>query len=825
MNRPAETAGPPLPAAARPKIYETREGVRLLANQDKTGHWNRWGPFLSERAWGTVREDYSANGDAWAYFPHDHARSKAYRWNEDGLGGISDRHQYLCFALALWNGRDPFLKERVFGLSSGEGNHGEDVKEYYYYLDNTPTHSYMKYLYKYPQAEYPYQRLVDESRRRTKLDPEFELVDTGIFDEGRYFDVFVEYAKRSAEDLLIRISITNRGPDAAPIHALPTLWFRNTWTWGRDDRRPSIALHPSADRSESRARVLVARHWQLGEYWFCCPGADAVLFTENETNLERLYAAPSPTPYAKDAFHAFVVSDKAEAVNPAATGTKAAALYARTIASGETITLDLRLASATDHPREPFLDGFEAMLTQRRAEADEFYGAVVPASLSAEERLVARQAFAGTLWSKQYYHYVLTDWLEGDPLEPPPPATRRKGRNHEWTHFFTRDVIAMPDKWEFPWFASWDLGFHCATLAHVDPSVRQGTDPADAAGVVHAPERADPRLRVGFRGRESAHPVTGGEMGLRHRAPSHGRRGPRVPRTRVPEDAPQLHLVGQPEGRARQEHLPGRLPRDGQHRRLRPRQAPARVPAGAGRWHQLDGGLRQEHAVDRPGAGGEESCLRGPRQQVLGAFHLHRRCDERPQQPRHVALGRAGRVLLRPPDLGAAWAVPGPCPHHGGLRADVRRVRGVGRHVQALPGIPAAPPVVHRAPPPSRRERGADGRSRRSTTPRSSGSCDRISFGACSRTCWTRTSFSRRTACGRCPATIWITRSCFTWTGRSIGWTTSRASRRPTCSEATPTGAARSGCPSTSSSCGRSGSTTGTTATRSESSARPARGG
>jgi mannosylglycerate hydrolase MGH1-like protein len=450
-------------------IYHTREGARLLTSRERAGHWNRWGPFLAERAWGTVREDYSANGDPWGYFPHDHARSKAYRWNEDGLGGISDRHQYLCFALALWNGRDPFLKERLFGLSSSEGNHGEDVKEYYYYLDNTPTHSYMQYLYKYPQAEYPYRRLIEESRRRTRLDPEFELIDTGLFDQGRYFDVFVEYAKRGAEDLLIRISVINRGPEAAPIRVMPTLWFRNTWTWGRDDRRPSIALGPATGQAESRARVLVARHWQLGEYLLCCPGADEMLFTENETNVERLYGAPSPTPYVKDAFHAYVVNGTLDAVNPVATGTKAAALYARTIGPGETVTFDLRLVSAAEDPREPFVDGFDEVLAQRREEADEFYGAVLPGALSAEERLVARQAFAGMLWSKQYYHYVVTDWLEGDPLEPPPPTTRRRGRNHEWTHFFTRDVIAMPDKWEFPWFASWDLGFHCATLAYVDP--------------------------------------------------------------------------------------------------------------------------------------------------------------------------------------------------------------------------------------------------------------------------------------------------------------------------------------------------------------------
>ena len=450
-------------------IYDTREGARLLMNQQRKGHWNRWGSFLSERAWGTVREDYSADGNAWNYFPHDHARSRAYRWNEDGIAGICDRHQYLCFALALWNGRDPILKERLFGLTSSEGNHGEDVKEYYFYLDNTPTHSYMKYLYKFPQAEYPYEQLLKENRRRTKLDMEYELVDTGIFDQGRYFDVVVEYAKAEPEDLLIRITISNRGPEAAPVHVLPTLWFRNTWSWGRDDRRPSISA-ANAGQQKSQLPTLVAKHWELGEYRLYCSGADDLLFTENETNNERLYGVPSPTPYVKDAFHAYVVKGKREAVNPAATGTKAAARYNRTIGVGETINFDLRLASVRDeHPlHTPYID-FEAALTERKKEADEFYNIVLPPKLSADERLVARQAFAGTLWSKQYYHYVVTDWLDGDPSEPAPPPQRLQGRNHEWTHVFTRDVISMPDKWEFPWFASWDLGFHCITLAHVDP--------------------------------------------------------------------------------------------------------------------------------------------------------------------------------------------------------------------------------------------------------------------------------------------------------------------------------------------------------------------
>jgi len=457
------------PMTAPTSIYTTREGARLAMNRQQEGHWNRWGPFLAERAWGTVREDYSPDGDAWNYFPHEHARSRAYRWSEDGLAGICDRHQYLCFALALWNQRDALLKERLFGLANTEGNHGEDVKEYYYYLDNTPTHSYMRYLYKYPQAAYPYERLRAENRRRSKREPEYELVDTGVFDGGRYFDVEVEYAKRDAEDLLIRIRVSNRGPATAPIHVLPTLWFRNTWSWGRDDHRPSLVAEDDGAGGKPVRRV-VARHRELGTYVLYCSGPDDLLFTENETNDKLLYGTPSPTPYVKDAFHAYVVHSEREAVNRAGRGTKAAAHYRGRVGAGENLTIDLRLAAMQGgRPlTDPFED-FEAVVRQRRAEADEFYAAVLPAALSEDAKLVTRQAFAGLLWSKQYYHYVVSDWLDGDPAQPRPPIQREEGRNHEWTHLFTRDVISMPDKWEFPWFASWDLGFHCVALAEVDP--------------------------------------------------------------------------------------------------------------------------------------------------------------------------------------------------------------------------------------------------------------------------------------------------------------------------------------------------------------------
>jgi len=451
-------------------MYETAEGKRLSMNKLQVGHWNRWGPFVAERAWGTVREDYSPDGSAWNYFPHDHARSRANRWDEDGLAAICDRHQYLCFGLALWNGHDPLLKERMFGLTGAEGNHGEDVKEYYFYLDSTPTHSYMKMLYKYPHAAYPYEQLVAENRRRDRTSPEFELVDTGIFDQHRYFDVVAEYAKAAAEDILIRISITNRGPDAASIDILPQVWFRNTWSWGRDSRKPRASVKLMGPGGNPRTQAISTVHRELGEMVLYCCGPDELLFTENETNTQRLYGTACASDYVKDAFHEYIVGGKRSTINPAQIGTKAAARYHRTVAAGQTIHIDLRLARSKDGLAltDPFAD-FDATIANRKAEADEFYNVVLPGRMTDDARLVARQAMAGMLWSKQYYHYVVSDWLEGDPAQPPPPEQRRTGRNSDWGHVFTRDVISMPDKWEFPWFASWDLGFHCVTLARVDP--------------------------------------------------------------------------------------------------------------------------------------------------------------------------------------------------------------------------------------------------------------------------------------------------------------------------------------------------------------------
>ena len=454
----------------------TAEERRLEESNQRRKHWKRWGPYLSERAWGTVREDYSQYGTAWDYFPHDHARSRAYRWNEDGLAGICDRHQMICFALALWNGRDPILKERLFGLTGSEGNHGEDVKEYYFYLDSTPTHSYMKYLYKYPQAEFPYAQLVAENRNRGRNNPEFELMDTGVFEDNRYFDVFVEYAKADVEDMLIKITVSNRGPEPAQVHLLPTIWFRNRWTWGDNDDPKPIARNAS---SKNVPATIELEHFMLGKLRLYCEGSPELLFTENETNTQKLFNAPSALPYVKDAFHEYIVDRNQEAVNREQTGTKAAAHYALTIGAGESATIRLRLTE--DRGSNPtgtegsvnqdkiFGQEFDQLFAIRQQEADDFYSTVIPRDLSLDARNVMRQAFAGMLWSKQFYHYVVKRWLEGDPKTPAPPQERLNGRNHQWENLYNADVISMPDKWEYPWYAAWDLAFHCIPLALVDP--------------------------------------------------------------------------------------------------------------------------------------------------------------------------------------------------------------------------------------------------------------------------------------------------------------------------------------------------------------------
>ncbi len=470
---------------------QSKEDQRLEEDRTRKKYWKRWGPYLSERQWGTVREDYSPGGTAWEFFPHDHARSRAYRWGEDGIGGISDRRQMICFGLALWNGRDLILKERLFGLTGHEGNHGEDVKEYYFYQDSTPTHTYMRMLYKYPQREFPYADLVAENRRRGQEQPEYELLDTGVFAEDRYFDVFIEYAKADVEDILIKITAANRGPEAATLHLLPSLWFRNTWSWGRDLRRPVVQRGTNIPTSE----CAELEHWHYGKRWLLCSGQPELLFTENETNYARLFNTNNRSPYVKDAFHEYLIRGNKLAVNPRRSGTKMAAYYPVHLNPGQTETIKLRLtdmeplASMSRTPglagiitspghadrdegvptADDFGAGFDAVFTLRQKEADEFYASRVTSDLSDDAKSVMRQALGGMLWSKQFYHYDVRTWLDGDPAGPPPPPERLKGRNKEWTHLYNDDVISMPDKWEYPWYAAWDLGFHCIALALVDP--------------------------------------------------------------------------------------------------------------------------------------------------------------------------------------------------------------------------------------------------------------------------------------------------------------------------------------------------------------------
>ena len=438
-------------------IVDVAEQKRLNEAREAGIPWKKWGPYLSERQWGTVREDYSSDGNAWSYFSHDQARSRAYRWGEDGLGGISDDKQQLCFAIALWNERDPILKERLFGLTNSEGNHGEDVKEYYFYLDSTPTHSYMKYLYKYPQRAFPYADLVQTNARRTRGELEYELLDTGVFEDNRYFDVFVEYAKADSEDLLVRITVWNRGPEPAQLRVLPTLWFRNTWSWGAGDRKPRIGR--TADG------LIEAMHPELGSYFLHCDGDPELLFTENETNAQRLWNQPNASPYVKDGFHAYLIHGDRDAVNPFSMGTKAAAHYRLDVAPGESRTLRLRLAGA---PHAQAFADFEAVFASRLAEADEFYQRITPKALSEDERRVHRQALAGMLWGKQFYYFDLERWLSEHRSHPLLEGQQPGVRNADWFHMLNADVISMPDKWEYPWYAAWDLAFHTVGLALVD---------------------------------------------------------------------------------------------------------------------------------------------------------------------------------------------------------------------------------------------------------------------------------------------------------------------------------------------------------------------
>jgi hypothetical protein len=472
------------------------EQARIEENNSQKQRWHLWGPYLSDRQWGTVREDYSANGDAWNYLTHEQARSRAYRWGEDGLAGICDYKQRLCFAWAFWNGQDPILKERLFGLTGPQGNHGEDVKELYWYLDNTPSHSYMRMLYRYPQTQFPYQELVIRNGGRSRMEPEFELWHTNALADQRYFDIEIVYAKRTPEDILIRATATNRGPQRAILHFLPTIWFRNTWSWGRDARKPILR--------EGAPAMIEASHGVLGRYQLHCENADALLFTENESNLERLWGIPNRYPFVKDSINDAVIQNKMGLVNPSKVGTKAAAHYKFTIPPNESRTIRLRLRKINDHPSpgdsvvspthfsaltgasRPSLpagerdratrlfDDFDEIFAARKAEADEFYDSIAPANLGAEYRAIQRQALAGLLWTKQFYYYIVEQWLAGDPASPPPPASRWSGRNSDWRHLYNERVMSMPDSWEFPWYASWDLAFHCIPLALIDPHFAKG---------------------------------------------------------------------------------------------------------------------------------------------------------------------------------------------------------------------------------------------------------------------------------------------------------------------------------------------------------------
>ncbi len=435
------------------------ERERLAEAATHQRHWRRWGPYLSDRQWGTVREDYSANGDAWNSVTHEMAIAYTYRWGEDGLGGVSDNHQRLCFAIALWNGRDPILKERLFGLSNPQGNHGEDVKENYWHLDNTPTHSYMRFLYRYPQAAFPYRALLEENARRNRSQREYELIDTGVFDENRFFDVTLEYAKADPDDILIRITVINQGPEAAPLFLLPTLWFRNDWLWRGESVRPAISAH-----GQGAVRAI---HPTLGTRYLGFAGEPEILFTENQSNFHRLYGVPNPSPFTKDAFHRYLIDNEKTAV-AAGLGTKFATLYHWTIEPGQTRTVQLRLSDGASHTT---VEGpeFDAVFARRREEADEFYSAFIPANLPEETARIQRAAFAGLLWSKQWYYYVVEEWLKGDPGQPAPPRQRWEGRNADWTHLYNDDVLAMPDSWEYPWYAVWDSAFHAIVLGYIDP--------------------------------------------------------------------------------------------------------------------------------------------------------------------------------------------------------------------------------------------------------------------------------------------------------------------------------------------------------------------
>ena len=622
--------------------------------------WYEWGPYLSERAWGTVREDYSEGGDAWDYFPHDHARSRAYRWNEDGMAGISDIRHELCLALALWNGNDPILKERMFGLTGPQGNHGEDVKEYWWYLEGLPSHALLKWRYHYPQAAFPYEQLVHHGRGLH--DPELELLDTGVFDDDRYWSVDVTYAKASPTEVLMRIEVENHGPDEATIDVLPTLWFRNTWSWGDEAARPRIEGDGSA--------LVVSDHELAGYRLEAAPGPDGAqpeaLFCENETNAPRIFGSDATTPYPKDGINDHVVSGAAT-VNPEGVRHEGCAALPRDRAGRAARP---SCGCGCTGPRDEAGDAtwagaaFDEVVAAREADADEFYGALAPAGTHAERMRILRQACAGLVWSKQMYPYNVRRWLDGDPGEPPPPDVAPHGRNSGWRHLDSFDVLAMPDPWEYPWFAAWDLGFHCDPVGAPRPGVREVPAARAAARVVPASERRAAGLRVELRRRQPA----GARDGRAARVPHRRRQRPRVPRADLPEAADQLHVVAQPRGRRRQQRLQRRLPRPRQHQPDRPLEPAGGRRARAGRRHGVDGLLRAVDARDRARARAGERRLPGHGDQVPRAVRPGRARARAagPLRPRRRLLLRPARVPVGrdhpgegADDLGAAPAAPG----------------------------------------------------------------------------------------------------------------------------------------------------------------------
>ena len=581
----------------------TQEEIRLSESGARRKHWKRWGPYLSERAWGTVREDYSPYGNAWEYLSHDQARSRAYRWNEDGLAGISDRKQMICFALALWNERDPILKERIFGLTGNEGNHGEDVKEYYFYLDSTPTHSYMKYLYKYPQAEFPYGQLVEENRRRGKNQPEFELLDTGVFNDNRYFDVFVEYAKADTEDILIKITVANRGPEAASLRLLPTVWFRNTWSWGNSTRRPE--LHEARPAPNP---VIELNHDQPGNRWLHCEGSPELLFTENETNARRLFGVENPTPYVKDGINDYIVHGSKDAVNPEHTGTKAAAHYQLTIGAGETAVVRLRLTNSDFKGKDAFasFDKTFALRQQRGRRVLRHGHSARPLSRCAERHApgLCRHVVVQAVLSLRHQRLAQRRSRQSSPARGAPqgPQPRVDSPVQRGRHFHARQVGVSVVCGLGP-----GIPLHSAGAGRF--RLRERTAHADAARVVHASQRTDSRLRVGVRRCESSGARLGGVARLQDRQEAQGQGRSRIPAARLPQADAELHLVGEPQGRRRHEHLPGRLSRPRQHRRVRPQRSAAdrRLHRTIG-WHQLDGDVHPESAGYRSGTRDRRTC-------------------------------------------------------------------------------------------------------------------------------------------------------------------------------------------------------------------------